>query len=198
MADNDDVQNSAKTLWKDIKQSMDGIFERPITPQEFYYLLSCYPYLIVCNADYPYIDQGKKPIITQAKNGWPIFNFNNVIYAGSNILFAELNGKGKLSVKQKEDDEGGNGTIVKQFSDVAYEVMALAKQLGWPMIEIVSGFYPMQRMAWIAASEHNYEVKGFEPSVEDEVVRSWVTKLHKGKLYPTEKPIIQPKKSLGR
>lgn len=192
MDDNENIKGQANELWKDIKQSMDNVFERSVTPQEFYYLLSCYPYLTICNADYPYIDSGTKPTITYAKNGWPILNFNSVICAGSNILFAELNGKKPLS--KQDEDEGGNGTIVKQYSDVAYEAMALAHQLGWPTIEILSGFYPMQRMAWIAAMENNYSIKGFDPSIEDEVVRNWVMKMHKGKLYPTEKSIIPSKK----
>jgi hypothetical protein len=189
-----------KQLWNDIKQSIANVFERDMTPQEFYYLLSCYPYLTVCNAEYPYVDQGVKPTVTYAKNGWPILNFKTVIYAGSNALFAELRGKGKRETAaegKKEDDEGGNGTIVKQFSDVAYEVMTLAHQLGWPTIEIISGFYPMQRMAWIAGLESNYSVTGFEPSIEDEVVRGWVTKLHQGKLYPTRLPIV-PSTKPGR
>lgn len=190
---------STKQVWENVKTAVENIFNREITSQEFYYLLSLYPYLEICDADYPYLDEGAIPKIIMAENGWRIFDFDTVLTAGAYELFC----RPKVKNTKEEDtdgdngdngdngDGGGHGTIVKQYADIAFEMIDLAIQKGWTGAEIISGFYPMQRIAWIAAAEKGYELKGFEPTPEDYVVQSWVTRIREKKLYPPGKPFMK-------
>lgn len=184
------LTNNAKELWHDVKSAVENVFDREITSQEFYYLLSLYPYLEICDADYPYLDEGTVPKVINLKNGWQVFDFGSVLCASRYELFCR-----PIAAPLQEEGEGGkqggDGTIVKQYSDAAFEMIQLAIQKGWSAAEIVSGFYPMQRIAWIAANEKNYSLKGFEPTPEDYVVQSWVTRIREGKLYPPSKPFMK-------
>ncbi len=189
---------AADKLKDDISKAYESIFSRPITPQEFYFLLSRYPFLQICDADYPYIDAGTEAKVVHAQNGWIMHSYGTVIYSGGHELLLQqlVEMKQRQRQQEREDeggdggDEGGSGTIVKQYTDVAFEMIELAMLLGWRAAEVITGFYPMQRMAWIAASEHGFSLKGFEPSKEDQVVRNWVMKLRTGTLYPPAKPIV--------
>jgi len=181
MATDDDLEDSAKALRDEVRSVVANIFEREITPQEFYYLLSRYPYLEICDVDYPYIDKGTKPEIIVASNGWHIYNYGTVIAAGSHELIAMMRVKQK---KEEDGEEGGAGTIVQQYSDVAMEMMDLAKKIGWRLAEIVAGYHPMRRMAWIAGELIDYPLKGFNPSREDYVVYRWVSQIKNKQLYP--------------
>ena len=60
---------------------------------------------------------------------------------------------------------------------------------------MLTGYYPMLRMAWIAAEMSKIGTHHFEPSMEDYVVYNWVDKIKKGKLYPPEKSFMPPKPS---
>ncbi len=184
--DPSDLEKSAEDLKQEVRSAVSNIFERDITPQEFYYLMSRYPYLELCDADYPFIDKGTKPkIITAETTGWKIYNYGTVLAVGSHELVAMMRAK----ENKDDDDEGGTGTIVQQYSETAMEMVALAKKQGWRMAEIVAGFYPMQRMAWIAGEMQDYALKGFDPGREDYVVLHWVSQIKKGKLYPPEHTI---------
>ena len=70
-------------------------------------------------------------------------------------------------------------------------MIQLAIQNGWKLADILSGFYPMQRMAWIAGLELGLPVKGFVVTDEDRVIQNWVAKIRSGKLYPPKRPILR-------
>lgn len=192
MSENDDFNDEFDAIKQQVAVAQQSIFEREISAKEYYYLLSRYPYLEICNTDYPYIDRGSKPTVTKAKNGWPIYNYGNVIASGCYELLGILYGQ------EEDDDEGGHGTIVQQYTDVAYAMVALAIELGWPAVDIVSGFYPMQRMAWIAAELADYKLHKFDPSFEDYAIKNWESARRAGKLYPPEKPFMKPDASPRR
>ena len=58
--DNDDLDKQRDDMDQAVQEAMETIFDHPITPQEFYFLLSRYPYLQICNADDPFIPEGKE------------------------------------------------------------------------------------------------------------------------------------------
>ena len=201
MADNDDLTRDMKNMWTTVKSTVDNVFERDVTPDEFFYLLSCYPHLELCNADYPYVDPDTKREIITMPNGWRILDLQSVITTSASELLQRRHAYPRLGSSlpwaTDEDDEGGGGygTIVKQFSDMAEAMIDLAIKKGWEAAEIVSGYYPMQRVAWIVSTERNYELKGFEPTGEDFVVANWVSQVREKKLYNDEKKkILVPKK----
>ena len=69
------------------------------------------------------------------------------------------------------------GTLVQQMADTALEVILLAIKKDWPAAHVYSGFYGMIRAAWIAAERYQFPLMGFEPTANDEVVKTWVNKL---------------------
>jgi hypothetical protein len=198
MPNENELSLQAKQLWGEVKEMMGSLYERPLTPLEFYYLLSCYPYLEICDVDYPYIEPGKKPKVFLAKNGWPVFDYGSVLCSGVYELFARPDGKIPQLLEVEDGDggdEGGNGTVVNQYTDAAFLLIDLAMEKGWKAAEVISGFYPMQRMAWIASTLKGYLLKGFDPTPEDRVVQVWVEKLKKGEMYPSKQPFVQRKDS---
>lgn len=202
MAEDDkhsDLEKEAELLKQQVVNAQQTIFQRDLTPTEFYYLLSRYPYLEICNVDYPYIDNATIPIIHTADNGWKIYDYGSVLATGCYELIGYLYGREKAQQASKDEGgEGGNGTIIQQYSDVAFAIINMAIDKGWAAAEIISGFYPMQRMAWIAAKMKGYELKGFTSSVEDHVVSRWVSRLKQGELYPPATPIkINKKENFG-
>lgn len=174
------------------KQGFKTIFDRDITREEYLYLLSCYPFIEVCDDTNRFIDNTKLPEVIIAENGWRVFDCGNAIFASGNEYLNLAHRKQKA--RETGDEEGGgNGTIVQQFTDIAFLVVKMAKARGWPAINLLDGYYSMLRMAWIAAEFAQLKVANFEPTMEDYVVYSWVDKMKKGTFYPPEKPIIRPK-----
>ncbi len=194
--------DEAKQVWEAAKGAVASVLERPLSPQEFYYLLSCHPYLEICDANNPYIDDKKEPKIYQAKSGWTIVDYGSVLAAGNSELSARelaMRHKKELQEKGEEDDDGSQGgTVSRQIAETAFELIAIAIKNGWDCAEVISGFYPMQRMAWIAAAEKKFAFKGFSPTAEDRVVQNWVMKIRDGKFYPSTKPTFIPTDSAGR
>ena len=189
-----DLNQEIEDMWLKVKEATTNVFERELTVEEFYYLTSCYPYLEICDTDYPFIDDGSKPKIIEMDNGWRIFDFKSVLVSGNSELLQRERTYPKpgrslppgIFLDDEEDDDdggGGVGTIVKQYADVAEKMIALAIEREWKAAEVISGYYPMQRLAWIAAREKEYRLKGFDPTAEDFVVAGWVEKLNEKKLY---------------
>ena len=165
------------------------LFDRDITPQEFYALLCRYPYLEVRKTETAMPAPGVPPTIITAKNGWKIYDYGDFMVSGCYELIAQLwvlndseNGGGD----EGGEGGGGYGTIVQQTADVVQQMLALALQKGWPTSEIVSGHYPLQRLYWILASLSNHEVSNFERTLEDFVVWRWIKALR-------EKEFVMPK-----
>ena len=194
------LTDEAQQVWEAAKGAIDNVFERPISPQEFYYLLSCHPYLEICDADNPYVDDTTPPKVYQAKSGWTIIDYGSLLATGHNSLSArELAMRHKQELEAGEEEEGSEGgTMSRQMLETVFELIQIAMRNGWNCSEIVSGFYPMQRLAWIAAAENNFAIKGFNPTSEDRVVQNWVMKLRDKKFYPGTKPIFIPTDSAGR
>lgn len=206
MADDTDLPplpNEAKEVWKAAQAAIDSVFEREITPQEFYYLLSCYPYLEICDANNPYIDETKPPEIYHSRVGWTVVDYGSVLITGaceySARSLARLRRQHLEEEGESGDDVSGGGTIVRQFSEATFDLINIAQnEKKWKATEIVSGYYPMQRMAWIAANEVKLPLKGFSPTAEDRVVQNWVMKLRDRKFFPFSKPIFIATDTTGR
>jgi hypothetical protein len=156
------------------------IFEREVTPQEFYALLCRYPYLEVRQTGKRLPPLGTTPKIITAKNGWKIYDYGHFLATGCHELMAYL-----WVLEDSEDGGGeggdghGYGTIVQQAADVVEQMLAMAKEKGWTSSDIISGHYPLQRLYWILSDLSGHKVSNFEPSLEDYVVRRWVEALRK-------------------
>ena len=60
-----------------LEEANRTIFDRDITPQEFYALLCRYPYLEVRQTGYTTPPPGTVPTIITAKNGWKIYDYGD-------------------------------------------------------------------------------------------------------------------------
>lgn len=163
----------------DKKEAPDSLYEemykmaaeRPATYEEFYHLLSRYAFLDIHHPDGFKPLTGRLPNRTiKAKSGWIIKDYGDRIQTSAGrLMYGSYLDEGK-EVK-------GIGTLVQQYADTAFEVIALAISNGWPSAQVYSGFYGMIRAAWIAADSQKFKLLGFEPTASDEVVKSWVQKL---------------------
>ncbi len=164
-----------------------SIFEREMTPQEFYALMCRYPYLEVCEQGKSILEPGAVPKIVTAKNGWKIYDYGHFMASGCHELIAYLQ-----VLEDSEGGEGGEGggygTIVQQSVDVVAEMLALAQQKGWTASDIVSGHYPLQRLYWVLSDLAGLKVNNFDPSLEDYVVRRWVSALKAKTFYQPKYP----------
>lgn len=194
----EDHKQAAADLQEEIEGKVASVFDREITPQEFYYILSCYPYLEICDADYPYIDDKVEPKITIHENtNWKIIDYGSVLATGACELLTKKyrkpgGARAQVEAEAEVEEQEGSGTIALQYQDMAELMINLAMEKGWSRAEIISGFYPMQRIAWILAEEKGYTLKGFDATPEDVVVQGWITRLRQGKLYPPGTPIVTP------
>jgi hypothetical protein len=162
--------------------------ERAVTYEEFYYLLSRYPFLDIHHPDgYAPLEQ-RQPVIIKAKSGWDILDYGDRLRTSPGLfMYGAYSKSGRRQADDDGDSGGGDwvkstGTLVQQFADTAYEVIALAIHKGWPAAQVYSGFYGMIRAAWIAAESKHFLLQGFDPTVNDKVINGWVTKLLPNKL----------------
>lgn len=160
-----------------LREARRTIFERDITPQEFYALLCRYPYLEVCETGQPPTTIGTTPAIITAKNGWKIYDYGHFLASGCSELIAYLWVLEDSEEGGEGGEGGGYGTIVQQAADVVEHMLLLAKQKGWESSDIITGHYPLQRLYWILSDLSGHKVANFEPSLEDYVVRRWVEAL---------------------
>lgn len=171
------LAQEAEALQAEIRAQTASIFEREVSHLEFYYLLSCYPYLAICSTKDPYIHPNAAPAVKYGSVGWNIVDFGTVLYGGSNRVSAE-----NCSPPQ--------GTLMRQAERTVVEMIGMAIRR-WPEgATVVSGFYPMQRMAKIIGDREKYPVAGFELSQNDLVVEYWYNLLSDKILYPPEARIL--------
>lgn len=169
---------------------------RAVTYEEFYYLLGRFPALVVRNTAVESFRYHHKPDIIKSRSHWDILDFGDVIATSPGRL---LWGAYKADIEEDSKQQGaegaghfhpensssaaaqniikGTGTLVQQYVDAAYDVMTLAVEKGWPAAQIIHGFYGMIRAAWIAAQGLQFRLEGFMPTVNDQVVLTWVTQL---------------------
>jgi len=185
--------------------------DRPITHEEFYYLLSKYPYLEICDAKLTDIEPSNPLMKRKAKTGWIIHDYGNILRVAQSELASLLQyginpsaTPGLLSGKPTEEGgeggeggetgkggEGGEGDEglgeLKPLGTIVAQFVKTAEELigiaqsRWDGAQIIGGFYGMQRAAWVMAEIEEYELKGFDPTAEDKVVYYWVKQLLKKK-----------------
>lgn len=184
----DDLNRSAEALQAEIKKAIGEAATRPANPLEFYHLLSRYPYLEVGNigAGIPPVDV--VPKLHTLDNGWVIHDYGYRLRCGKPALLAEKRWSTPVQGEAGDDEEGGDGTVTMQFVEAAAAMVALAIELGWEGLEIIMGFYPMRRAAWIASVQSKFPVKGFESTFEDRVLLDWVHKMKEGTLQKKAAP----------
>ncbi|NNM59049.1 MAG: hypothetical protein HKM04_04475 [Legionellales bacterium] len=169
-----------------VDQAMAGayqdIFQRPLSSEEFYYLLSLYPYITIADHANAFIGQEEMPKRMKTKNGWNMFVYESAICIGTNYFESQR--------FQQENNLKGLGTLSKQGLDAIIEMIDYVRaEKNWETIEIIFGNYTLQRLVWIMCTLTDTPVVGFDPRIEDEVVRRWLEKIRKRLLYPPEFPI---------
>ncbi len=169
------LEDERQQLDAALREARRTIFEREVTPQEFYALLCRYPYLEVRQTGKRLPPLGTAPTIITAKNGWKIYDYGHFLASGCHELMAYL----WVQEDSEGGDGGGYGTIVQQAAEVVEQMLALGIQKGWTSSDIISGHYPLQRLYWILSDLMGHKVSNFEPSLEDYVVRRWVEALRK-------------------
>jgi len=173
-------------------KDLEEVLTRPISEADFYYLLGKYPYLEICDPAAPVIITGRKAHISKSSAGWSIHDYGNVIRTS----FCEaLDNKRPPPLWSEQDETGeggagsftGRGTIVQQMFNTAFDLINMARQR-WGSVQIVAGFYSMQRAAWIAAMMSDSTLEGFDPTPEDYVVYNWALKFSGKKLRQVASP----------
>lgn len=182
------MSNHEETLIEQVRRASQHIFERELLEAEKQYLRSRYPYVMIANIDAASIDPAALPTKTYANNYWPILDYGDYIISGCSEIMAYLLQQQGLT----DDDRGGQGgkggpggfgTIVQQFTDVAFEIVQMAIARGWNGVNIPEGYYSMSRMAWIACEIKQIHCT-FKPTLEDMVVRNWLIHMHEKTFYP--------------
>ena len=180
-------------------QTIEQIITRPISRQEVDYQLRCYAYLELCNADQlSDLPSGKPNALIRSVSGWLIHDYGNFLCSSPGKLRYGYHPEANdgLAINDgvyKPDDEENldisipkkTGTIVQQFVDTAKDMVALAKDR-WPAAHIVSGWYAMQRAAWIIGLLNEYLIQGFDATPEDNVVLYWANKYGNKRLSITD------------
>lgn len=152
---------------------------RPITHNEFYYLLSRHPYLEIGDSAGSAPKAGRAPETKTTKTGWVVQDYGDCIVTGpGRLVFGRY-----VGLTEEEDEEGGGGagltdqgTLQQQIIETAKELIEMA-QGRWDKASILKGFYGMKRAAWVAAGLKDYGLSGFEPTEEDQVVYNWARTL---------------------
>ncbi len=171
-----------------VQRASQHIFERELLDAEKQYLRSRYPYTLIKNIEAPSNQPSALISTREAKNHWPILDFGDYLLSGSNELMAYLLQRQALGPQNDDDDRrgggpGGFGTIVQQFTDVAFELAQMALDRGWQGVDIIDGYYSMSRMVWIACEIKQIHCS-FKPTLEDMVVRNWLMHMHDQTFYP--------------
>lgn len=164
---------------------------RAITYEEFYYLLGRFPALVICHPDAESSPYTRNPRIIKSRSGWEIKDFGDWLCTSPGRLLWGPYSEGSPDDYQREFVKG-SGTLVQQYVDAAYDVISLAVEKNWPGAKIRHGFYGMIRAGWIAAEALQFHLDGFAPTVNDQVVLSWVRQL----LDKRQKEVINRAKSL--
>lgn len=182
------MNQNEEILIEQVKRASKHIFERELLEAEKQYIRSRYPYVMIANMATNKTEPSSLIARTQARNYWPILDFGDSIVSGCSEIMALLLQQQGLKADGKDDDEGGSrrggfGTIVQQFTDVAFDIVQMAVDRHWEGINIIDGYYSMSRMTWIACEIRQIHCT-FKPTLEDMVVRNWMIHLQEKSFYP--------------
>ncbi len=191
MADDDNEKPSTfeEEFWEslgtqgkplDVEQIRQFSIERPISLDDVEHLMSLFPYLDLCNADVKEPPLDSHPVkVHRAQSLWLIHDRGDRLTTGPGRLNFGAYRRMRFDedgnpILDDDDDEGGSqwvrpdGTIIKQFFDTAIELIEIAAER-WPAANILSGYLPMQRAAWMAATEFGFAIN-YNPTAEDLMV----------------------------
>ncbi len=161
---------NGKEIWEqvakgELSHAMDEAAQRPITPEEIYYLLSKYAYIKVHHPDGFKPTAGRTPTITHVKGGWDLYDYGDLVaVCPGEYLHGAREGK--------ENDM--TGTAVNQMKETANALVGVCVDKGWPSAVVLNGFYGMVRAFWIGAESKNFPILGFTPTQDDRVINAWV------------------------
>lgn len=172
---------------------------QPARHEDILYLLNRYPYLQIISTD-PQFPPVIEPKFIKAKSGWIIHDYGAAM---SSSLGQDLLGSGNpepfpLPLENTEDEGGsdigeliGGGTIVNQAFHTAQQMILIAMEKGWPAVDIISGTAIMQWAAWMAAEDHQYNIGGYVPSMQDIAKRERIVKAR-------SEQVSVPSKGMGK
>jgi predicted RNA-binding Zn-ribbon protein involved in translation (DUF1610 family) len=89
MASETDQTNLIHSAEQMAQLAMKTIYDRSLSTDDFYFLMSQYPFVVVCNSEYAYIDPDDHPKRIRTKNGWTMIIYKDAICLGTNYLEAE-------------------------------------------------------------------------------------------------------------
>ena len=158
---------------KDIIGDLPSDIFRPISHQDLIYLLNMHPFIQVINPN-GLFEEDLTPKVLESMHGWKIIRYGNDIICSSLGEFVFNGGDDRMFMKsilgESGTDDGGvamnppgNGTIVKQTHDTLVEIIDMATNSGWNVMELVDGTPLMKQMLWLLAEEKGLDLKGYQP-----------------------------------
>ncbi len=161
----ENIENAATKL------NIDFDWMRALSPQEILYLVDQCPFVQIVCADPKVVGQSVE--ILTANNGWKIHFYGDAMSSSPGHLLFNTTYKRNTEAGDDGDQGGGGiGTIIKQSWDTAEQMVEIAKEHGWPSINIADGHPLMTRAIWIAAERMGIPLTGFTPSSHDWEVRT--------------------------
>jgi hypothetical protein len=162
-----------KNLDKNIQKTLEELginyseLGRRASASDVIYLLDQWPFLQITNTEL-YVEHEIKPLeILSARSGWKIHNYVSALSSSpGNVVFGPV---GKSKKKGEEDKEGGSGTgtLVNQAVITAWEMIELAKKVGWANVKLIDGHPLMVWAAWMKCLEYGMQLEGFTPGAKD-------------------------------
>ncbi len=119
-----------------------------------------YPFLQVINSDAIFAEEATINFITTA-NGWLIHDYGDAV-----------------SVSAPHNEKKQEGSTAEQTM-VVMVIADLIATKGWQAAELIAGTKKMTFFLWIYSKRFGFELKGFDPTEEDEKKRERIMKLLK-------------------
>jgi hypothetical protein len=162
----------------------DFLYDIPVTPEQVAYLLSMYPFVQLVNTKAEHFYEGG-PQLIKAKTGWTIHDYGDAMSTSLGMILY-VGGEFTIIPETEEADKGGSGTdsggtggsgsgtgdvtlnpgqgtVINQTVNTAYEMIEMAKGKKWSGVNIIAGTPLMQWAAWMASLDSNLRVEGFTP-----------------------------------
>lgn len=141
----------------------------PITHEDVEYVCNYfYPFLRLANVSGNAGGSSLNPSFILLPNNWVVYDYiNSLCTAVPHFYRKDIHGvsqEKQEKITETGDETGGEGTIVKQQFDAAFEIMNIAKERGWTAVQIIDGTQLIKFYAWIAAQELGISLEGFMPT----------------------------------